>query len=321
MRYFCGVKLLFMEKRYLASQRLSDIIEQDPRILLAMSRFGISLGFGDKSVERVCKEQGVGLCTFLAVINFISGAEAAPGEVDLEALISYLENAHDYYLDFSLPMIKRKLVEALGGAGNDELSLLIMRFYDDYVQEVRRHMEYESREVFAYVRRLLAGKRDERYGISMFAEHHHSIHHKLKELKGILIRFLPQRDSNLLNAALFDIINCEQDLMAHCSVEDRLFVPAVRRLEQTLPVADSVPDAGADVTVQPDHKISARERDIISGVAHGLSNKEIADRLCISTATVATHRRNIAQKLNIHSPAGLTIYAVLNGIVKIEELA
>lgn len=308
-----------MEKTYLASQRLCDIIEQDPRILLAMSRFGISLGFGDKTVERVCDEQGVGLGTFLAVINFISGASANPGDVELPSLISYLENAHDYFLDFSLPMIKRKLVEALGGAGNDELSLLIMRFYDDYVQEVRRHMEYEGREVFAYVRRLLAGQRDERFTISMFAEHHQSIHHKLKELKGILIRFLPQRDSNLLNAALFDIINCEQDLMAHCSVEDGLFVPAVRRLEHSLPQVDD--DALPEADAQQDQKVSARERDIIAAVAHGLSNKEIADRLCISTATVATHRRNIAQKLNIHSPAGLAIYAVLNGIVKIEDLA
>ena len=104
-----------MENSYLASQRLCDIIEQDPRILLAMSRFGISLGFGDKSVERVCEEQSVDLATFLAVINFISGAGADPEQVELPALISYLESAHDYFLEFSLPMIKRKLVEALGG--------------------------------------------------------------------------------------------------------------------------------------------------------------------------------------------------------------
>lgn len=310
-----------MDNRYLASQRLCDIIERDPRILLAMSRFGISLGFDDKSVERVCQEEGVRLGTFLAVINFISGAGADPDEVELSSLIPYLERAHDYFLDFNLPMIKRKLIEALGGAGNDELSLLIIRFYDDYVREVRRHMEYESREVFAYVRRLLDGQRDERFTIAMFAEHHRSIHHKLKELKGILIRFLPKRGSNLLNAVLFDIINCEQDLMAHCSVEDGLFVPAVRRLEQSLPACGGELPAAEEAAARQDQAISARERDIISAVAHGLANKEIADRLCISVTTVATHRRNIARKLNIHSAAGLAIYAVLNGIAKIEDLA
>jgi regulator of cell morphogenesis and NO signaling len=50
-----------------------------------------------------------------------------------------------------------------------------------------------------------------------------------------------------------------------------------------------------------------------------MENKEIADHLCISTNTVITHRRNIARKLQIHSPAGLTIYAIVNGLVDISS--
>lgn len=308
--------------RYTPNQRLCDIIESDPQILLAMSRFGITLGFGDKSVETICRQQNVDLNTFLAVINFISHETITHNEVSLRSLISYLDNAHTYFLDFCLPRIKSKLVEAIGSAGNNELSLLIMKFYDEYVAEVRKHMDYESREVFAYVGRLLEGHCDDKFTINMFAEHHHSIHHKLKELKNILIRFLPQRDNNLLNAALFDIINCEQDLTMHCRVEDRLFVPAVRKLESQLPKSGDTPTV-TDTTqaFNEDIPISSRERDIIEGVALGLSNKEIADKLFISVNTVTTHRRNIAQKLNIHSPAGITIYAVLKGIVKIEGIS
>lgn len=48
-----------------------------------------------------------------------------------------------------------------------------------------------------------------------------------------------------------------------------------------------------------------------------MSNKQIADHLCISTNTVITHRRNIARKLQIHSAAGLTIYAIVNNLVDI----
>jgi len=44
------------------------------------------------------------------------------------------------------------------------------------------------------------------------------------------------------------------------------------------------------------------------------------DRLCISVNTVITHRRNIARKLQIHSPAGLTIYAIVNGLVDISSV-
>ena len=49
-------------------------------------------------------------------------------------------------------------------------------------------------------------------------------------------------------------------------------------------------------------------------------NKEIADHLCISVNTVITHRRNIARKLQIHSPAGLTIYAIVNNLVDISSV-
>ena len=56
-------------------------------------------------------------------------------------------------------------------------------------------------------------------------------------------------------------------------------------------------------------------------VAKGLSNKEIADALFISVNTVMTHRRNISRKLQIHSPAALTIYALVNGLVNLDEIS
>jgi regulator of cell morphogenesis and NO signaling len=51
-----------------------------------------------------------------------------------------------------------------------------------------------------------------------------------------------------------------------------------------------------------------------------MTNKAIADKLFISINTVTTHRRNIAKKLNIHSSAGLTIYAIMNKLVDIKEV-
>jgi regulator of cell morphogenesis and NO signaling len=66
--------------------------------------------------------------------------------------------------------------------------------------------------------------------------------------------------------------------------------------------------------------LSDREKDVIVALVQGMSNKEIADHLCISINTVITHRRNIARKLQIHSPAGLTIYAIINGLVDISSV-
>lgn len=66
--------------------------------------------------------------------------------------------------------------------------------------------------------------------------------------------------------------------------------------------------------------LTPRERDVVIAVVKGLTNKEIADELFLSTHTVITHRRNIAKKLNIHSPSGLTIYAIMNKLVELDDI-
>ncbi len=66
-------------------------------------------------------------------------------------------------------------------------------------------------------------------------------------------------------------------------------------------------------------EISKREADILKNIALGYSNKEIADKLFISTHTVVTHRKNITRKLGIKTVPGLTIYAILNKLIDIND--
>ena len=61
--------------------------------------------------------------------------------------------------------------------------------------------------------------------------------------------------------------------------------------------------------------LSEREREIFQLIAEGHSNKEIADLLSISPATVETHRAHILQKLDVHSTAELVLYAVRRGVI------
>lgn len=308
-------------KLYSATDKMTSLVSSNPILLMAMSRFGISLGFADKTVKQVCDNQDVDLTTFLAVANFISFGHASIDGISAGSLMHYLDKAHSYFLDFNLPRIRRQIIEAIDCSGRDEVAMLILKFYDEYTEEVRRHMTYESQTVFDYVRGLLAGRLDDAYNIGVFASGHHSIHSKLKELKEIIIRYLPQRDNNLLNAVLFDLINCEEDLIAHCKVEDTLFVPLVEKLEEEVKL-NPIPtvESEGNPTDTDTETLSPREREIIACVACGMSNKEIAEKLFISVNTVTTHRRNLAQKLQIHSPAGLAIYAVINKIVDLSNL-
>lgn len=311
-------------KKYHPQDAMQSLIKDNSLLLMVMSRFSISLGFGDKSVKEVCKGAGVDCGTFLAVANFISGKEDDFTYISLPSLINYLKRAHSYFLNFNLPTIRRRLIDAIDCSSSNDVAFLILKFYDEYVTEVRSHMEYENRKVFTYVESLLQNQLNDHYNIWTFANKHNHIETKLKELKDIIIRYYPEKENDLLNSVLFDIINCEQDLKAHCQVEDQLFVPAVEKLEEELKAQGvssmNIADESNLLEEEKFTSLSEREKSIISCVAKGMSNKEIADVLCLSINTVTTHRRNITRKLDIHTPNGLTIYAIVNKLVELQDI-
>lgn len=260
-------------KEHRPVSRMSDLIKDDYRLLQVMSRFGLPLGVGDKSVQEVCDNNGVDCQTFLAIANFMQEVDERIHEdvahLSIPSMLDYLKRAHSYYLDFCLPSIKRKLIEAISNTANKEFTYLILKFFDEYVDEVREHMEFENKHEFLYVYSLMDGdvekaeritleacpmknqqkKVDEKNvgdniyltgensNILLFtrqhALQHKQIDSKLSELKNIIIKYHPSSgDNHLLNAVLFDIFICEEDLELHCRIEDCLFVPAVRLLEK-----------------------------------------------------------------------------------------
>ena len=309
---------------YKLTDKMRDLVKDNSSLILVMGRFGISLGFGDKSVREVCRMHHVNENTFLEVVNFVSSKDYNYESVSLPSLIGYLKQAHEYYLDFNLPNIRRKLIEAIDCSGTDELAMLILKFYDEYVTEVRKHMEYENDVVFSYVEQLSQGFLNRNFTISNFAGKHTPIGYKLKELKDIIIRYYPEKNNYQLNQVLLEIILSEQDLTSHCMIEDKLFVPAVKLIEQQLKKSGQIQytDETDCENIEKDklEVLSEREKDIIICVAKGLNNKEIADYLYLSVHTVTTHRRNISNKLQIHTTAGLIIYAIANKLVNIEEI-
>jgi regulator of cell morphogenesis and NO signaling len=313
-------------KMYEAGDKMITLIKDNYSVLQALGSFGINLGFGDKTVSETCQMNGVDTYTFLAVVNAqlndITTYEDDE-QINVPTLLHYLKASHTYYLDFQLPFIRRELQESI--SENDALGMLIMKLYEEYAQEIRRHMKYEEKTLFPYVESLLEGRPMNDYNVETFSKHHEQTDKKLRELKLMIIKYLPAdaHRNNQLTATLYDIYNNEEWLRQHAEVEDHIFTPAIKRLERMTKqedvsknISQMVFKSGQDAN----EALSDRERDVIIGVVQGLQNKEIADQLCISVNTVITHRRNIARKLQIHSPAGLTIYAIVNGLVDISSV-
>ncbi|MBR2236631.1 MAG: helix-turn-helix transcriptional regulator [Prevotella sp.] len=314
------------QKIYEADDKMISMIRDNYDLLQSLGSFGISLGFGDKTVKETCEDNGVDTYTFLAVVNFTIngyGEFDADENMSVPTLLRYLEASHAYFLDFQLPYIRKELQESLDE--HESLAKLILRFYDEYAHEIRRHMRYEQKTLFPYVQSLIDGHPENDYNVETFSKHHGAADKKLRELKLLIIKYLPQDGfhNNQLTATLHDIYENEVWLRQHAMVEDHIFVPAIRRLEQLVRQSDVTRNISEMVFkngMNGDETLSDREKDVIVSLVQGMSNKEIADHLCISVNTVITHRRNIARKLQIHSPAGLTIYAIVNNLVDISSV-
>jgi DNA-binding NarL/FixJ family response regulator len=66
--------------------------------------------------------------------------------------------------------------------------------------------------------------------------------------------------------------------------------------------------------------LSQREKEVLICIVKGMTNKEAADKLFLSIHTIITHRRNVSKKLQIHSTAGLTIYAIVNKLIELKDI-
>lgn len=313
-------------KMYEPQDKMITLIKDNYSVLQALGSFGINLGFGDKTVAETCEMNHVDTYTFLAVVNFTINDFTSfedDEQISVPTLLHYLKASHAYYLDFQLPFIRKELQESINE--DDHLGRLIIKFYEEYAQEIRRHMKYEEKTLFPYVQSLIDNQPASDYTVDMFSKHHESTDKKLRELKLMIIKYLPANAhlNNKLTATLYDIYNNEEWLRQHAEVEDHIFTPAIRRLERLTKQMDVTKNISSMVFkggVDNSESLSDRERDVIVCVVQGMQNKEIADHLCISVNTVITHRRNIARKLQIHSPAGLTIYAIVNGLVDISSV-
>ena len=223
---------------YKGTDIMSELICTNYSILLVMSRFGISLGFADKTIDNVCKDNNVDTATFLAVVNLLNNEEGVAEDEDiqslsLKSLVNYLRSSHSYFLEFRLPQIRKNLINALDCESNN-LSPVIIRYFDEYAHEVHKHMCYEEDNIFPYIDEMIECNISGKYNIKIFSKVHDNIESLLDELKVIIINYYPAKTSNELNAVLFDIFSCSQELASHNIVEDSLLIPAIRIAESSL---------------------------------------------------------------------------------------
>jgi regulator of cell morphogenesis and NO signaling len=226
--------------------KLAELVEKDPRSLVLVARFGLSFGFGEKTINSICQEKKINSTFFLLMVNVFLNPQYFPNKklrnIDLELLLTYLANSHVYYIREKIPYLKtlfNSFLEVL----KHPVGSKIETFFNDYIQEVIEHIEYEEQVVFPYISKLSGkpikdiGKHlPEPYGIRIFEERHTNIEDKLSDLKNLLIRYLPpsENDGFLRMRVISELFDLEQDLVNHARLEDQVLIPVVEQMEQGL---------------------------------------------------------------------------------------
>ena len=221
--------------------KFAELLTDDRRLLQLLSRFGIGLGFGDRSVDHVCQMNHVNTDLFLMICEVYSDTGFKPGQkelkhIDLSDLLSYLKSSHQYYLEERFPHIEEHLEHIIEACGQ-KFGPMLSHFYDEYKQEVMRHIQYYEEEVvFPYIETLINGQRTDSYKITEFEHNHTNIQDVLDDMMNILLKYLP--DDILPKERIeisYDIMELSDDLNRHSLIEERILIPCVESLENAKP--------------------------------------------------------------------------------------
>lgn len=219
-------------RTFTAQDTIIDLVEEDFNILPILSRFAIPLGVGNKTIGEVCREGAIDTDIFLMLVNYIlSGVISidTPSVDSAISVVNFLHNSHDYFLGYKFPHIRRNLLNALDPA-HDDINPAIISFFDDYVNQVRNHFDYEEEVVWPYIRSL-SPDTSQKYSIDVFRNHHDEISEKLNELKNIILIYYTTSMPDKMYDVLVDLFNCEEDLNSHHAIENHILIPMVSAIE------------------------------------------------------------------------------------------
>jgi regulator of cell morphogenesis and NO signaling len=230
--------------------RLVDAIHSNYLLIPVINRFGVSLGFGDRTIKEVCRAHRIDEKFFLVIINVFSHPHYFPEKTLLTfnplVVLSYLQKTHTYYREIQIPVIERQLRQLIGRAGKEKADLVVVRkFFLEYKRELLAHLSREERITFPYIRKVFrvhqrrrtTRKRtgDPAYSMEAYEKEHNNVDEKLWDLKNILIKYLPGSvDAVVRNAVICEIFRLEQDIRDHTRIEETILMSRVAALENDL---------------------------------------------------------------------------------------
>lgn len=221
--------------------KMSDLIFENPSLLLMMEHFDINIVVRNKTVEQICNENQINREVFIAIANLYNGFTITGTKNidrrDTGSIILFLKNSHRYYLGEKIPEI-RDCINGLYAKNNIPEIKLVGKFFDEYSQEVKEHLDYEDVVAFPYFSSLANDNEyqnleDTKFSAEEYREHHTDIETKLGELRNLLLKHIPlKQDGSLRRKLLTSLFELENDLTIHSVVEESILIPLIKIIEK-----------------------------------------------------------------------------------------
>jgi len=218
--------------------KMADLIINNQQILYMLDRFNIPLGFKDATIEELATTNNVDKDALLAITQLIINEESH-AEIctrnSLKDLLRFLDNSHQSFRDkiASLKLIIDKFSEDISG----KYEIILKSFYNEYIEDIKKHFLFEEENVFPYIKTFFCDECQVENScvknISDFEGNHSDTELKLKDLKNILIKYLPASiKSRYRNKILYCLYDLEPDMNLHAEVENKIIIPLVKHLEK-----------------------------------------------------------------------------------------
>jgi len=219
--------------------KLADLISVNHELILLLPRFGIELGFGEKSVQEVCNTYHVPVdfmltvCNVYTFDNFVPDIEMLAAS-NMSMLVPYLLASHKYYTGERLPHIEVHL-HHIADRTQPKYGAILKQFYADFRKEISLHFEYEEQHCFPRLEQLQKGIGEEKLSLYPYdVEAHSDLVDKLNDLTQIVYKYLPGNAMPEETMELvFDILQLAVDIQRHALIEDKILVPYMEWLERS----------------------------------------------------------------------------------------
>ncbi len=232
------------------SMKLAEVVQKNFNTLSVIGRFGIQLGFGDKSVEQVSIENGINPDFFLDILNTFHDSNYFPQRhlqsFKVAEIVEYLRKTHAHYINEVIPYIESLMHQLAIGCKNPDEIMLVQNFFNDYKDELFKHLTWEDEDIFPYaleVENSYLTKKNisstqmmmKQYSMSDFLNDHDDIEEKLNDIKTLFVKYIPPvRNQQLCVRILREFSLLEMDINDHARIEEKVLGPKVVEMEKTL---------------------------------------------------------------------------------------